>query len=324
MSNGGMVARAIAMASVVTSVASGQKSSAISVQFDWPVGLSAWIDDSSTRFDSSAQRQTTSGRHTRYRRQVVRDARGLRVVVDSISVSKGATAPASIPGLDMARFTDAALRFRPAWIVTREGEFVDLADSASTKAQFDAVMRPVAPLLDSLPPSLRPLIERMFSTAALRTGASQEWGREVSLWVGHRWRTGPAEESGDVGMSPVSDDAIPMRTWREALGERPCTESAASPTCVTLRFRSEPDTAAVNEMLRDLVGRAEADKQREAAGLSAQRTTTLTVVIDPQTARAYELRDERSVVATQQTATVGARAQAVRRDVRVQRFRYAP
>jgi len=291
------------------------------LRFDWPVGTVAHVEQLATRIQESPSRHDTTAVRTRYRLRVDDHPRGRFVRVDSFAV--GPHEGDMPPGLARVAATLSALV--PSYVVSPEGDFLELADAEGVKAAADSLLAPLFRELAGAPEQLRAFMANATSIPALTASAAEEWNLLVGTWVGAEWEVGAIyEASGEQSTPLFPGRAVAMNYEFSAVERAPCVEDAPGKDCVLLAMRVTPDSAALEGLLQEIVRTVAPEGVAELADVLRNTRTTNEVLLltRPGTLQPHWLEVVKRVEVSVATGPGEARTSTVRTDRRVARFLY--
>lgn len=301
-----------------------QPADSVALRFAWPVGMSARVEQEWTRIQESPAKRDSTYVRSAYRLQVLAHPSGRLIQVDSFAVlpSGGRAAP-SAPGGDELLAQLGSLI--PSYVVSPEGEFVGVADIDRLKSAFDSLLAPVRKGIDTLPPQARALMENVTSREALTAAAAQEWNVVAGTWVGADWEVGSLYGySAEEPIAYLPGQKVKMNYEFAALERVPCVEGEKEVRCVHLSMRSEPDSAAFANLLRDFFTQIAPEQRGLAEALRNMRAMNeLTVIAEPSTLRPHWVELVKSVEVNVAPAPGEAGGTTTRVDRRAARYSYA-
>ncbi|HEX5581261.1 MAG TPA: hypothetical protein VFX39_06745 [Gemmatimonadaceae bacterium] len=292
-----------------------------SLRFDWPVGTVAHVEQIATRIQESPSRLDTTAMRSSYRLRVDDHPRGRFVHIDSFAV--GPQEGDMPPGLARVAATLGALV--PSYVVSPEGDFLELADPEGVKAAADSLLAPFFRELEGAPEQLRAFMANATSIPTLTASAAEEWNLLVGTWVGAEWEVGAVyEASGEQSTPFFPGRAVRMNYEFSAVERAPCVEDGSEQDCVLLAMRVTPDSAALESLLQEFVRTVAPEGVAEIADVLRNTRTTNEVLVltRPGTLQPYWLEVVKRVEVTAETGQGETTAMTVRTDRRVARFRY--
>lgn len=317
----GIVAIALAMS---TRPANAQaKADSVSLRFAWPVGMTAHVDQESSRVQVSPQRRDSIGVRSRYRLTVSAHPKGRLIQSDSFVVTSASSGRAGT--VDPQQLYARLGSVQPSYVVTTDGEFVGLEGIERTKRVLDEILAPLRREMADAPPELKALMESATSPQALTATAAQDWNALAGTWVGANWEVGAAYESSTEEPSPIIPGlVIPMRQEFSAAERVPCYGDETAHRCVRLEMVSVADSAALRRIISEFITKVAPKTATALAGLQSMRSLNrLTVIVDPRDLRPYAMTLVRQVDA-EVLGPGGPGGRATRVDTRSARYTYTP
>ena len=297
----------------------------VSLRFKWPVGLTGRVEQEWFREKTTPGRADSLHFVSGWRMQVLPHSKGLMVRSDSVVMQPfdGATSDTT----DMVqRLLTQLGALAPSYVVSSEGEFIEVADVSRMKAAMDTLFAPILAEMGEMPPRARALFQSMLSEETLTASAAQEWNAMVGTWVGADWEVGAVYEFEAEEASPLLPGLmVPMRYQFSATKRIPCTDREGSPECVELLMLSSPDPDSAKSLARKLI--EQMGLGADAEGLidafeSMDVEHELIVVAEPETLLPYLVVKEKRVrVQTPDTPTEKA-GESSQLDRRLYRFYY--
>lgn len=288
----------------------------VTLSFDWPVGMAARVTGSQHRAKGSGEAADTTRMEFSYDLRVREHPRGRRIDFEGFHMP-GVTAES---GLE-ARVASALGALTPSYVISLEGDLVDVTGLDEVRAMAESVLRPV---LDSVgSPALEGYVAQALSREVLMAQAAEEWTSLVAAWVGAEWELGQAYElETEQALPMLGGELVPFRYEFGVLDRVACTAGEAEARCVELIMRSWPDPTAIGEFVEKFTS----DLMREAAGAEAPEVVMkdlsidneVVLVAEPATLIPYALTITRQTRTTVEAGGVEEEAS----ETRVQSYRY--
>jgi hypothetical protein len=312
---------------ILTRSALGQaKPDSVSLRFAWPVGMTARVDQEWTRMQVGPQRNDSITMRSRYRLTVSAHPKGRLIQSDSFAITSLPAAANRRPGdVDPQQFLARLGSVQPSYVVSTDGQFVEIEGVERTKRVLDSLFAPMMREMADAPTELKALLQNVTSPQTLTATAAQEWNAVAGTWVGADWKVGEAYEASSEEPSPMMPGLkIPMRHEFSAAERVPCAEGESARRCIRLEMISEPDSAALRKVVTDFMAKlAPKDANVLAAFQSMRVANELTVVADPRDLRPYSV----ALVKTVEVQGAGGPNEPAGRtrrvDIRRTRYTYA-
>lgn len=257
------------------------------IEFAWMPGTEARV--------STTQRTVRTGQGTdtdmtvtgRHRMVVSEHADGLLVSqVDPEIVSVESDPPLE-DGNPMLAMYQTLGGIELAYIVSEDGELLDLLGADQAAQAFRTLMAPVLDSANAIPEAqgMVQLLEGVLSEEALFNAAAEHWGAMVWTWAWEEFEEGAAYEFETDEPSPLLPDiSVPMRHELGYLDWVPCGRSGENPACVRLTLRSRPATDNLEELMTELFSRMGAAFGDATIGFDEfEQENLVEVVIEPST-----------------------------------------
>ena len=262
---------------------SAAKPEQVRIKFDWPAGLSARITATNSKSRSKdggapAVNQLTMN----YTMKTVRHDRGLTVSFGDLALTGPALKDVpEQPRAMLELFTKAAL---PSYIVSGEGDFIELEDYAAfakaVRRAFDLTLPP-----GSTQHRNPALIDQLVSKPILSALANAEWNGWVGSWSGTAQTFALAEEyswKSQVVM-PLVNRPVETRTTLVFMRKLQCERGGQTLECVELLAVDRPDpeqtAVAIAKLVDSLTPEALAKFRVETLSV----TTTIELVTETAT-----------------------------------------
>lgn len=256
----------------------------VRLAFAWPAGAHADVVAERSR-DRSANGRQTAGRATlRYRITLEPSGDGYLVrYSDFVGDSPGAAPPPAEVAAHVAAFT-------PSYVVSRNGEFRDLADPEAMRALVDSLLGPMAGQLTASNAAAGEFLASVTSDAMLRSAAEQDWNMLVGTWAGAEFVIGEAYTSSAVEHLPLFGGIdLPMDYEFSAAQRVPCDSADGGLGCVSLQMESRPEPASVSRAIgAALAGVMPADSASLASATFDVRNT-VHLIARPESLLPYRL-----------------------------------
>jgi hypothetical protein len=295
------------------------------LRFGWPVGMSARVHQDFSRIQSRSGRRDSTHVVTSYRLRVAAHPKGRLIQADSFQlVAPSVTGqPVGTEQL-MARLGS----FLPSYTVTTDGEFVGIEGLAQMKSALDSLFAPMLAELANAPAAARQLMVAATSEQALTAAAAQEWNILAGTWVGADWEVGEVYTTSSDEAVPILSGVTVKMSYEFSAAERVACPGAADSAvrrCVRLEMRSEPDSAAMRNVISEVLSKVAPEARAQVAAFGRMRTeNAVTLIADPRDLRPYRFELVKSIaIATEATAS-GPAESATRVDRRVVQYTYAP
>ena len=317
--------RVAASALLFPATLAAQAGDSVSLRFAWRDGLTADVEHEVLRVRTSHQGSDTTTMRTRSLMRVAAHPQGFVVRSDSLRV-EGFDAAASVPTEFAQRMMSTLGSLTPSFVVSADGEFVQVTDLARLKAAMDSLFAPMVREMGESVPQVASFMGQLLSEQALTASAAQEWNALVGTWVGAEWELGAVYELETEEAVPIMPGlTVPMRLQFSAAGRVPCSEADQATSCVELQMISVPDSAGMKRLTQQLLERLAGvpDAEEVVAALENMEVEQeLTVVAEPNTLVPHLVVREKRVRVTV-AALAGEDGGTMRQvDRNVQRYRY--
>ena len=314
----------VALAALIAFPLGAQKPDTVSLRFNWPVGMTAIVEQEFTRVQQSPGKNDSVTVASSYRMRVLEHARGRLVVADSFRMGTISGVPTNGAGAaDAQRVFSLLSNLQPSFVVSTDGEFVELSQVEKMKAVIDTMLSVVAKDMASMPPEFRSLMERATSKEALTASAAEQWNAVAGTWIGADWELGEsygASVEEPIPMFPGFN--MPMDYEFSASERLPCTKGGKGATCVKLEMYSTPDTAQLRKFVAEFMAKLGPQMKDAASALQNMSVENEIVLIaEPRSLRPHSITRVKRVVVN---ATEKGKPAAVNRrvDIRTARYRY--
>ena len=315
---------ALGLAATLALPLAAQKPDTVSLRFNWPVGMTAIVEQEFTRVQQSPEKTDSVTVTSSYRMRVLQHARGRLVVADSFRMGAIAGVPAGAAGAgDAQRIFSLFGSLQPSFIVSAEGEFLELSQVEKLKAAVDTMMSVIAKDIASMPAEFRSLMDRATSAEVLTASAAEQWNAVAGTWVGADWELGEsylASMEEPVPMLPGFN--MPMDYEFSASERLPCTAGAKSAACVKLELYSAPDTANLRKFVGEFMAKLGPQGKEVASALQNMSVENeIVLVAEPRSLRPHTITRVKRVIV--HAADKGKPVVMNRRiDIRTARYRY--
>lgn len=297
----------------------------VMLRFGWPVGMSARVEQRWSRVRTGPQRSDSVGLGTSYRMRVLKHPEGRLVTADSFTfAAPSATAPMADRAAMAQRLQTQLAALTPSYVVSADGEFRRLVDGAKMKAVMDSLLAPMLSDAKTMPPQVQQMLQAVASEKALAARAAEGWNIVTGAWVGADFTIGEVRRSESEERIPLIPGlTIPMAYEFSAVERVPCTERGAARGCVRLRMYSQPDSAGIREVVKQLVTQLGGKADGVVAALQGMTVENEVVVVaEPATLVPYSMSLTKRV-RVRAAATGGEPAsESTQIDVRTARFAY--
>lgn len=303
----------------------GASPDSVMLRFGWPVGMSARVEQRWSRVRTGPQRGDSVGLRTSYRMRVLKHPEGRLVTADSFTFAPpSASAPTADRGAMAQRLQTQLAALTPSYVVSADGEFRRLVDAAKMKAVVDSLLAPILSEVKTLPPQAQQMLQAVASEQALTARAVEGWNVVTGAWVGADFTIGEVRRSESEERIPlIPGMTIPMAYEFSAVERVPCTEGGAARGCVRLRMYSQPDSAGMREVVKQLVAQLGGKADGVVATLEGMTVENEVVVVaEPATLVPHSMSVTKRVRV--RTAATGGEAgsESTQVDVRTARFAY--
>lgn len=156
----------------------------ISPKFAWPATASAELMSTGDSRSSMAGRLDSARYRTRSKIEVRPDARGLLISTGPTETLEGSVGGANGPSIA------GMLSMVTRYLVSREGRFLELTDTAVMKRQLDSAAQPLMAQMASLPPQMREGMSSVFSIATMQTQTERSWWQQTGALISRSWAPG--------------------------------------------------------------------------------------------------------------------------------------
>jgi hypothetical protein len=296
----------------------------VSLRFGWPAGMTAGVRQDWTRVQSRGERRDSTYIATSYRLRVAAHPKGRLVRADSFRVLSPAGAAPNGAEQVLARIGS----FAPSYVVSAKGEFVGIERLAEMKATLDSLFAPMMAELRDAPPQLKQLMTAATSAEALNASAAQEWNVLAGTWVGADWEVGEAYAAEAEEPIPLFAGMKVRMAYVFSAAERlacPGAAAAAPRPCGRLEMRCEPHSAALRQMVENLMTKVAPDMREQVAMLAQMRAENrVSLIADPRDLRPYRLELEKRIDVTSNGTASEPAETMTRVDRRVVQYTHAP
>ncbi len=226
----------------------------VAIRFDWPVGLRAEVTASRQRERETEGKVSGFNIASEYRFEVSDHDAGLLVNLTDFRISDISADPGVADFFANAMNQFAGIS--PDYIVSREGELLQLVGLDEIVAASRALLGPMLDSLKTMSPEAASLVESMLSESYFMSQAAEEWNAAVGLWLDADFEVGAVYVLEQEEPSPVLPDVLIPFYYEFSLSDHaPCHDSAAPRSCVVLEMVSFPDADAVKSLLSDIMQR---------------------------------------------------------------------
>jgi hypothetical protein len=296
----------------------------VSLRFAWPAGIAAEVEQEWIRH--SGPPAATVHVRSRSRMETVADPRGIVVRQETVGEPE-VVEPAADAGEGrlVAALAARLAAVRPSFVVSTEGEFVELVEVERLQTSVEALLQSAMERVEGATADVIALLRTLVSVEALSAGAEQEWGMLVAAWIGAELEVGAFYEAEAEEPHPlVPSVTIPAAVEFAVAGRVPCTDAETAPRCVQLAMESETDPAALREAVIAVLRQASPDEAEAfARGLQGMSMTeSLTVVAEPGTLLPHRMETVKVTRVAADDAGPTAGLARTQEDRRVVRFRY--
>lgn len=304
-----------------------QRPDTVSLRFNWPVGMTAIVEQEFTRVNQTSTRNDSITVTSSYRLRVLKHPRGRLVVADSFRMGTVAGVPvegAAAGNSDAQQMLSLVGNLQPSFVVSPEGEFLEVAQIDNLKSSLDSMIRMLTKdVSGGAPPELRAFLDRATSPEMLNAGAAEQWNAVAGTWVGADWELGESYVTSieePIPMFPGFN--MPMEYEFSASERIPCTKKSGGKTCVRLEMYSAPDTAQLRKVVGEVMKQLAPELKDAASVLQNMRMLSeIELIAEPGTLRPHSITRIKRVIVN--TAEKGKAPEVNRRvDVRTARYRY--
>jgi len=310
---------------LLSSVLAGQESvDSVHLRFDWPVGMTAIVEQEWMRISETPVKRDSTSFGSSYRLRVRAHGRGRLVTADSFRVAAIAgIPPAALRSSEAERVLSLLGTMQPSFVVSADGEFLELAELDKMKRAMDSLVTSMMPEVGNTPPQFRQFMERLTSSEALTSQAAEQWNSIVGTWVGADWVVGEAYGASSEEELPLLPGLrVPMEFEFSAAERLPCTERGRDSACVLLRMYSAPDSVAFRAVVSELVKQMGVNAGDIAEALAGMRMeSTIELLVEPGSLRPHRVTQTKFVVVPGPGGSASAPANR-RLDVRRAVYRY--
>lgn len=270
---------ALSVALLVPDAVRAQSDGHVRFKFGWTPGMSAEVV-TTTRTNMSAAR-TTPDMHFRLRLSTAPVADG--ILVQMSPMAGAPTSAAMVAGVDWAAASSVA-----DYVITRQGDYVRLADTLKTRNGMDSIARTVMSNIGGMPPAAQEKMKEMLSTSYVEQASPQMCNQQTRFFLGREWKKGQEILDTTRAPSPMAMGATTVQRQRTALiAVVPCDSAApAGPRCAHMRRVSTLDPASLRttmtSMMREMAPGMDA-AQLEAALPSIDAVTTSDMLLEIET-----------------------------------------
>jgi hypothetical protein len=264
-----------------------------SLDFAWPMGVADVTVESTISASVMGQPQTLD-MEMAYRMEVSEDGDALRIsysdyVIDGVGME--ALAESGSPEEMTRLVSNAQADIR----VSREGEFLGLADYPALRASMDEMLASQRAELEAsgMAGMFYDLMEASLSEESMSLGARVQWDQLAGHWVGRTLAVGESVTVPSEMPFPVmTDTPVSLETELRLVGPVPCPEGSGAGACLELASTASPDP----EEMRNLMDVFMADMAERAGGsgmemgiTSMTLEMTSTLVVEASTLRPLRL-----------------------------------
>jgi len=266
-----------------------------SLDFAWPPGAAADVTVETTISASVMGQPQTLDMETQYRMEVSEEDDALLIsysdyVMDGVAME--ALADSGSPEEMTRLISNAQADIR----VSREGEFLGLADYPALRASMEEMMSSQRAELEAsgMAGMFDDLMEASLSEESMSLGARMQWDQLVGHWAGRTLAVGETVTVPSEMPFPVmTDTPVALETQLRLVGPVPCPEGSGAEDCLELASTASPDP----EEMRNLMDVFMADMAERAGGsgmemgiTSMTLETTSTLVVEASTLRPLRLQ----------------------------------
>jgi hypothetical protein len=263
-----------------------QRPETIALTFAWPADLRADVAAQRIQIRDRLGRADTTVTNVEYRMAVRPYERGLLVAFDSMAV----------PGADALDPGATLTALLPAYLVSRQGEFLGLHEAARAIAAARALLRPMIDSAVQRVPDSRRLFDAMLTEQMFAQKASEDWNALVGLWVGARLEPGETYvNQSDEPIPLLPGVTIPFDYEFTLTGRLPCREDRPLPECVELKMYNAPDPDSMRTLLAQLAQRIGMQAMASIVFDTLDIENEVTLIAEPGTLRPYWLEVAQTV-----------------------------
>ncbi len=295
--------------------AHAQQPESVSLEFGWPDGFTAYVEQEWTKITQTPDRADTGHVVSTYRMRGLKHDEGLLIRKDSFDLSDYPRKEHQDIMIELQR---QAQEFLPDYVVSPRGEFLHLENLAQKKAVFDSIFGPqiVRQRMSRL------ILDTMFSGFRMQTAYVHEWDELVGFWSGKTLEIGVPyrDEFRQPNPNLPSIETLMKRTtvatrWVD------CNPESEGSRCLELVVTVQPDSASMMESVREL---AEMFEMPEVMAMIRTReyTQTTTLVCDPGTLIPYSLTRTFRSLFIQHNPRTNREMKESQQESRIFRFRY--
>lgn len=173
----------------------------------------------------------------------------------------------------------------PGYRVSLSGEFVGLESPDSVQARFRQLARSWMSAPDSLSGKGAEMMDHVTSAEVLAALAAEDWNEIVGTWIDTKIEIGALYELESVEPYPIFQGAEVLMRYRfQAVRRTPCdlVKAPALSDCVELRMTSNPDSAALRQLIDTFLREVSPDVTTEGQLTSMSLLTEVTLIARPE------------------------------------------
>jgi hypothetical protein len=246
----------------------------VSLQFDWPNGLFAQVEQTKLRQRGDAAPASTT---TRYAFDVSRlDSGELLVAPRRTSIEhSNHHDPHAVP--QAQQFEAVARAVLPSYVVSPQGEFVRLHDLPAAQAEA----RRLLALWATPGPDGGKLAEQVSQEHFLTGLTRDSWQSLVGYWRGGRLDLGAEYQDSSHEPTPLlPGETVKMSVRFQVKREVPCERQGLPRRCVEIEVHSTPDRDDISRIIQAFLARTMPATLGEMQ-MSMDMTQTMRLVTEP-------------------------------------------
>jgi hypothetical protein len=274
--------------------------SVLMLMFEWEPGLSAEVEMAQRMVRQGEGNDSDVTMRSTFRMDVSEHESGLLVLNHDGRLVGIESDPELPPDNFLHDLYSALSGVDAGYIVSLDGEFLDVVGADEAAEAFRAAM---APVFDSgaAQEELAPLMqtfEQMLTPELMRVSAADQWGGMIWTWAWEEFEIGAVYSLEGEAPSPLLPDImIPMEYELGFLERVPCEEGSEDARgCVRLELYSYPDPESVMAFMDEFMRRVGPLMEEGAIEFkSFEQENHLVVVLDPMTMVPFRYRTSKSI-----------------------------
>ncbi len=230
----------------------------VSLEFGWPVGLTARVEATRVRERRSEEGTDSSRVDLSYRLTLAAHESDLLVRYDSIRFPQLNLAPSLGLAGSAQLLSERLALMAPSYVVGRDGQFRRLEDVAGLRLQVEGLLNGLlGERLEEFPDSARRFIQSLLSEEMLTANALHEWNALVGTWIGAELEIGAVYELETEEQYPILPGRLVPTIHQFLLAGRvACFEGAVEAKCVELQVVTFPDPKVFADLIEGWMDRS--------------------------------------------------------------------